>query len=116
MSNESVIAELLAETREVIVNGKTVTLSIPSHEVLAELRALGAKAGGDPDAFSEDDLLAVASFGSKLLAGCLDCDEESASRLLAISGGETGDLMQEALKIAGMKPPEGDDADLDEDF
>ena len=117
MANKDAIAALLAVQETVEVHGQKIVLSIPSSDVLSEVRTVGAKMAASDGQISEEAMQQMAQLGVNVMAACAGCTHDEASRLIAVSGGENGDLMQAAFRLSGLDAKAADDAEeLDRDF
>ena len=106
-------------TRSVTVNvlGHQLELRLPVDKLLREIREL-ATASAKFAKEGEDIGEGIRLFNEvqiKGIAGCLDTDEETASRLLMASGGDRGDLALAVREFLGMgiAEEEGDEDDGD---
>lgn len=106
--NRAAIDQILSRTEEVSVGGVKITLSLPDEDVLREIRAMSvrASAGRDGDGVSEEALLLFNDMTVKVTAACVGCDEGTAVRLLAASGGERGELFGKVQILVGLVQPE----------
>ena len=106
-------------TRAVTVNvlGNELVLRLPDDKLLREIRELATESA-KYSREGEDISVGIKIFNEvqiKAIAGCLDTDEETASRLLMASGGDRGDLSTAVREFLGMgiSEDEGDGGDGD---
>ena len=86
-----------------------VELHVPDNEVITGINKAGLALANEAESgeISEDAL----AFHTSVLVACTGKSPEFCTRLLAISGGPSGEIYQTALRILGMLPVSDEDAD-----
>ena len=102
MSNQDVIAKLLAHTETVVTQYGELELRRPDLETMAWVREIGIRFADKTEQPSAADLELAATMTTKLVANCLQVDADVAQQLVMATGGDNGELAQAALRLAGL--------------
>ena len=115
--NDRSVEAIVSRQETVECAGCDLVLQLPTAEVIAQVRELAtasvglAKEDGTGDIAGGIQLFTQAQI--KGIAGCLDVDEDTASQLLAVSGGDAGDLAVAVRSMLGMNARGTDDDEPD---
>ena len=104
-SQADIIDSILSEKYVVEVNGRPLTLTVPTAAAALQLRKFHAALVGDGETGeTKADLAEVGlTLAGAAVRACLaDLDEESAVRLVLVSGGEFGGVARRALQLCGL--------------
>ena len=121
MDQIDVIDSILAIERTVMVSGKPLVLRPPTEAAARQLRKLqismapqNDEAAPDLEQMSDLSLTLAGSAVSACIAGL---DQSRATRLVVVTGGESGELARTALELCGVSPAVTDalmDGDADD--
>ena len=104
--NQDAVERLVSREIEVDVDSVMLRLHVPPSGIIREARKTilkGALAAKREDS-KDDDLISTATVDAltDVLAGAADIEKELAGQIIAIAGGETGELATELMKLIGM--------------
>ena len=112
-NNQSAIDAIIAREETVLVHGHTLVLTLPSAEVIASVRSLASQSVGAVKEDGSGDMVEGIRLFTEAqiqgIAGCLGIDEGKAGQLLAVTGGDNGNLASAMRDLLGLSPPDTDD-------
>ena len=107
--NKSAVDAIISREEVVEVLDQELILKLPSAEIIAEVRALASQSAScvkeDGSGDMSEGITLFTSAQIKGIAGCLDVGEDTASQLLAVTGGDSGELAVAVRSLLGLSPP-----------
>ena len=113
--NSTAIDAIIAREETVVVLGQELILHLPSAGIIREVRSLATQSASSVKEDGSGDIVeGIKLFTDaqiKGIAGCLDIDEDKASQLLAVTGGDSGALAVAVRSLLGLSAPDVDGPD-----